>query len=267
MDLQILVLVVGIVLLLLAGWWLAARRKHPGPTGPRWEDVAVEDLFLDVDPEAGERLLEDWRWKVGEDARVFRATVFGDLFLRAPGGQIGWLDTGWGSYAEVARSAGEWNEALRLRGHEWFHWPALRELRALGVELKEGQVYSWQQFPMLGGAEAAGNVDFVSLEVHVSHAGRLAEAIKDIPPGTRIDGFEFEALGPPDAGEGAAGEDLFDVVVNEEEQYSILPLGSGLPPGWKSAGRSGTQQECLEYIREVWTDMRPLSLREKMDGG
>jgi MbtH protein len=59
---------------------------------------------------------------------------------------------------------------------------------------------------------------------------------------------------------------IYKVVVNDEEQYSIWPVHRQNPLGWKDAGKSGLKQECLEYIKEVWTDMRPRSLREKMDG-
>jgi MbtH protein len=58
---------------------------------------------------------------------------------------------------------------------------------------------------------------------------------------------------------------IYQVVVNQEEQYSIWPAGRELPLGWKSAGKSGRKAECLEYIKEVWTDMRPRSLRNLMD--
>lgn len=55
------------------------------------------------------------------------------------------------------------------------------------------------------------------------------------------------------------------VVVNHEEQYSIWLPGKEIPSGWREAGKSGTKDECLSYISDVWTDMRPLSLRQKMD--
>jgi MbtH protein len=59
---------------------------------------------------------------------------------------------------------------------------------------------------------------------------------------------------------------IYEVVVNHEEQYSIWP--ADLPPvaGWRNVGKQGTEAECLAYIDEVWTDMRPLSLRRQMDG-
>jgi len=58
---------------------------------------------------------------------------------------------------------------------------------------------------------------------------------------------------------------VYKVVVNHEEQYSIWPEYKDPPLGWKSEGKAGLKAECLEYIKEVWTDMRPLSLRKKME--
>jgi MbtH protein len=58
----------------------------------------------------------------------------------------------------------------------------------------------------------------------------------------------------------------YKVVVNHEEQYSLWPADRGNPLGWKDAGKTGTREDCLAYVREVWTDMRPLSLRKRMAG-
>ena len=54
--------------------------------------------------------------------------------------------------------------------------------------------------------------------------------------------------------------------MNHEEQYSIWPADRDLPLGWTAVGPSGPKAECLAYIKDVWTDMRPLSLRKQMDG-
>lgn len=58
-------------------------------------------------------------------------------------------------------------------------------------------------------------------------------------------------------------EYLFAVVINHEEQYSIWPVGQSIPNGWRTVGQLGSKAACLEYINKVWTDMRPLSLREQ----
>lgn len=57
-------------------------------------------------------------------------------------------------------------------------------------------------------------------------------------------------------------EILYRVVINTEEQYSIWPIFKEIPTGWRAEGKDGAKSECLDYIEEVWTDMRPLSLRK-----
>ncbi|WP_049563534.1 MbtH family protein [Nonomuraea sp. SBT364] len=56
------------------------------------------------------------------------------------------------------------------------------------------------------------------------------------------------------------------VVLNDEEQYSIWWADRPLPAGWRTAGFTGTREECLSHVSQVWTDMRPASLRREMDG-
>jgi MbtH protein len=58
---------------------------------------------------------------------------------------------------------------------------------------------------------------------------------------------------------------IYKVVVNHEEQYSIWPAHKENPLGWKDAGKSGLKDECLSFVKEVWTDMRPLSVRKQME--
>lgn len=58
---------------------------------------------------------------------------------------------------------------------------------------------------------------------------------------------------------------LYKVVVNHEEQYSIWPAERENALGWRDAGKSGSKAECLEYIKQVLVDMRPLSLRKQME--
>lgn len=61
-------------------------------------------------------------------------------------------------------------------------------------------------------------------------------------------------------------ERVYSVVVNDEEQYSIWPADRDLPAGWRKEGIEGAKDTCLAHIEEVWTDMRPLSLRRRMAG-
>jgi len=67
------------------------------------------------------------------------------------------------------------------------------------------------------------------------------------------------------AGDESEDTRTYKVVVNDEEQYSIWPADRANPLGWRDGGRTGLKAECLEYIEQVWTDMRPLSLRKRME--
>lgn len=58
---------------------------------------------------------------------------------------------------------------------------------------------------------------------------------------------------------------IYKVVLNHEEQYSIWPAHRANPPGWRDDGKQGSKADCLEFIKGVWTDMRPLSLRRAME--
>ena len=64
-----------------------------------------------------------------------------------------------------------------------------------------------------------------------------------------------------------ANEDTrtYVVVVNHEEQYSLWLADKDVPQGWSAVGKPGSKAECLAYVNEVWTDMRPLSLRERAE--
>ncbi len=58
----------------------------------------------------------------------------------------------------------------------------------------------------------------------------------------------------------------YRVVVNDQEQYSIWPIDQDIPAGWSAEGTTGTKAICLERVEQVWTDMRPRSLRESIGG-
>lgn len=58
---------------------------------------------------------------------------------------------------------------------------------------------------------------------------------------------------------------IYSVVINHEEQYSIWLTDRALPAGWHAVGVNGPKEECLAYIKETWTDMRPLSVRKLME--
>jgi MbtH protein len=62
----------------------------------------------------------------------------------------------------------------------------------------------------------------------------------------------------------AEHQEMYLVLINNEEQYSLWPSYKPVPLGWRAVGKERTKEECLACIEEVWTDMRPLSLRKQM---
>jgi MbtH protein len=87
---------------------------------------------------------------------------------------------------------------------------------------------------------------------HANHIAQLLNAI-----------FQEEDLIVADTGE-SRNETVYKVLVNEEKQYSLWRADKDIPAGWKDEGTSGSKEECLAHIEEVWIDMRPLSLRKRM---
>jgi hypothetical protein len=156
---------------------------------------ALGEVLAKWKAEESASLLEDWRWLLGPELSLLQATIFGDLILKSPDGHVHWLDTGSAALQEIGTSDAEGVERLCEHPAIFFPVSTLLELRALGWKPSTGQVYSWRQPPMLGGSETVDNVDLVSLNVHLSNLGRTAFAIKDLPVGAKIDGFEFKPLG------------------------------------------------------------------------
>jgi MbtH protein len=94
---------------------------------------------------------------------------------------------------------------------------------------------------------------------------RAAEGQAGTTPGSRT---AAEAKGARAAAtDDRSDTTVYKVVVNHEEQYSIWPADKEPAKGWTATSKQGSKADCLAYIAEVWTDMRPLSVRKKMEGG
>lgn len=223
---------------------------------------SLAELFVEIQDPADESWLADWRWKLTRGEQLFRVTLFGDAFVRGADGTISFLDTGTGELEDVARDEEEWKQKLLDDSARFFHTHVLGQIRALDYPLSPRKVYSWRHSLSLGGRESVDNVDRASVRVHLSFQGRTLEALQNVPPGARVQ-FKFQPLELEAEAAGAPAS--FAVVTNEEEQYSIWPVGRELPSGWKREGFEGSKQACLDHIEKVWVDKRPKSLREQLD--
>ncbi|HEY8581336.1 MAG TPA: MbtH family NRPS accessory protein [Capillimicrobium sp.] len=68
-----------------------------------------------------------------------------------------------------------------------------------------------------------------------------------------------------DSGPEREDSTIYTAVKNDEDQYSLWLADRELPLGWEAVGRPGSKDEVLAWIEEVWVDMRPRSLRERME--
>jgi MbtH protein len=100
--------------------------------------------------------------------------------------------------------------------------------------------------------------------IGTANSGLLGRELYTAQSGTAKPQAKAKSTGETVMADEQEDKTIYKVVLNHEEQYSIWPAHRENALGWKDAGKSGTKEECLAYIKEVWTDMRPLSLRKKM---
>jgi MbtH protein len=58
----------------------------------------------------------------------------------------------------------------------------------------------------------------------------------------------------------------FYVLVNDEDQHALWPAFAEIPAGWRTVCGPAERAESLAYVEANWTDMRPRSLREAVNG-
>ncbi len=236
--------------LVLAGVGYDEIRLITADLGAEALDDAAGDLFIPFEAAEKGDWLESWRWRVGSDVEIFRITAFGDLMLRDSDGKFLFLETSSNELWELADDVESWRRIIYDSPAMFFRARTLLQLRDLGISLEDGWVYDWITEWMLGGEESVDNIQRVSLLAHLAATGQLAENLDR--------GGDF-------TGETTEAETVYVVVLNEEEQYSIWPADQEVPSGWRRVGKTGSKQECLDYIEEVWVDMRPKSLREALE--
>jgi MbtH protein len=117
----------------------------------------------------------------------------------------------------------------------------------------------------LGGEDASGDGMAQDSSETEDPAAPIEEAVESAAEPTAPERERSEAAPSRNAMNEEEDRTIYKVVINHEEQYSIWPADRENALGWSDAGKTGSKQECLDYIKEVWTDMRPLSLRKKME--
>ena len=212
-------------------------------------EEATRDLYVPL-ATSGVDLLQSWRWKIGAETKLVRATVFGDVLLQTPAGQFQWLSTGSDELFDLGEDMEDCHRFTYDNPETAFWASTLLHLREHGVSIAAGQVYDWIQEPMIGGTTSADNVQWVPLQTHLEATGQLARSLHTKASAVKESHEDSKAR--------------FAVVMNDEEQYSIWPAEKEPPPGWRATGKIGTKEECIDIISELWVDLRPKSQREAL---
>jgi T6SS immunity protein Tdi1, C-terminal len=156
-----------------------------------WDDIVIDQRAVGTDPGL---LTKEWLWLAPDDAEPILPTACGDLFLRRADGRIAFLDTYAGSCATVAPDYEQWQAMLDdpEQMQEWFRCGLVEGLLEAGLEREPGQCFSPLVPPAVGGSWRPSNFHACDLYVHLAALGQLHRQVKDLPPGTRISGFNVE---------------------------------------------------------------------------
>lgn len=145
-----------------------------------------------------DRILSDWTWLIGAQKQPFLLTAAGDAFVQdTSDGSIHFLDVGAGQLIRIADSAQAFEHLLGDRAFvDGYLCPDLVGLlRAKGMVLQPGQIYSYRVPPALGGERTLENIETSSVGVHFSIAGQISRQIAGLPVGTPITNIEIKLPG------------------------------------------------------------------------
>ena len=148
----------------------------------------LKDLSVNLNSINTGKLMKTWAWLTGNDKQPIMVTILGDVFLKDKQGQIFWLNVGEGYIDKVADSQSSFEEMLLDEElvDEWFLPQLVEEIKASGLELTDGKVYSYLKLPILGGHYVAENFKVTDIAVHFQLTGEIHRQIADLPEGTNV---------------------------------------------------------------------------------
>ena len=148
-----------------------------------WKDAIVNFSHLD-----NNSLTECWTWLVGASMTPILISIIGDMFLTNNEGQVYWLNVSEGKLELVAQNRQEFNNKLEneVVADEWFLFDLIHYFKQSGIELKEGKLYGYKQYPILGGDFVPENFEQTDIKVHFALAGQVYEQVRNLPEGTPV---------------------------------------------------------------------------------
>lgn len=157
--------------------------------------ITLNDLTVNFNHLNREELLSEWRWLIGPTKQPILLAAIGDAYLQdAEDGTIHLLDVGGGAVEQIADSVDEFQALLGDSEFvtDSFVPGTIVQLRNAGKTLEAGQIYSYVQPPVLGGAYSIENLTPTDISVHYSVLGQIHEQVKDLPEGTPISEIRIE---------------------------------------------------------------------------
>jgi hypothetical protein len=154
-----------------------------------FSDLVIDKSAVTTTPD---KLVEEWLWLMPEGAEPLLPTACGDLFLRCTDGSVAFLDTYAGSCAVVAKDYQSWKGMLQDSEpfERWFRPALVADLLTAGLRREPGKCFSPYVPQIINGTWEPSNFQTCSLFVHLACLGQIHRQVKDLPPGTRIAGFE-----------------------------------------------------------------------------
>ncbi|HAV63010.1 MAG TPA: hypothetical protein DCY13_11670 [Verrucomicrobiales bacterium] len=150
--------------------------------------VDIDDYLIDQTGLDWQALLEEWRFLLPPQFRIWLLTRTGDLFIAVPDGSIHMLDVGAGKLDQIARSRDEFCTKIDEPGvaDDWLMIPIVDQLVASGVVLGSGHCYSFRQLPALGGAYTADNRMVFPICEHFGGWGSVHRQMAGFPDGSPV---------------------------------------------------------------------------------
>jgi len=148
----------------------------------------IEKYIVKFNEDFSEKIVENWKWLIGDKLKPILISCIGDLFLIDTEGKIYWLNTGEGEIEIVANDRKEFNEKLRdeVTLNDLFMCDLADQIFESGVSLAENQLLSYKKLPLIGGEYKIENFYKLSIDEHFSIAGEIHRQLSKLPDGTEV---------------------------------------------------------------------------------
>ncbi len=156
--------------------------------------MTINDYLIDQSGHDWAAMLADWNWLLPADFSIWLVNRLGDLFIVLDDGTVYMLDVGAGKFEKLADSQDDFIAKIDEgdNASDWLMIPLVDHCVETGLELSDGQVYSYRTPPILGGEYAVENIEVADLAVHFSVLGQIHRQVKDLPDGTSVSGITVD---------------------------------------------------------------------------